>query len=71
MKQLDAFLANTLEHDDPRLEAWKQDRRIGPSARSRKADPASGADAGTSVGTPTTEKAPTPSGVTNKDEQAA
>ena len=71
VKQLDAFLANTLEHDDPRLEAWKRDRRIGPSARSRKADPGASADAGTSTGTPTTPKAPTSSVVPHKEEQAA
>ena len=35
-RRLDAYLANTLEHDDPLLAAWKGIRRVGPAARSQK-----------------------------------
>lgn len=45
-RRLDAYLANTLEHDDPLLAAWKGIRRVGPE--SRKSD----------TGTPTTTTTP-------------
>lgn len=56
-RRLDAYLANTLEHDDPLLAAWKGIRRIGPSARSRKLES-------------TAEAAPEPSNVMREGEAA-
>lgn len=57
-RRLDAYLANTLEHDDPVLVAWTGIRRIGPDARSRRsaaATPTTGSPV-----RPTTPTATTP-----------
>lgn len=62
-RRLDAYLANTLEHDDPLLAAWKGIRRIGPAARGRKSE------AGTAA-TPTTTTTSTSDEVIRKEEAA-
>lgn len=74
-RRLDAYLANTLEHDDPLLAAWKGIRRVGPESRGRKSDTVTPTTTTTPVKSAEAQgsrdaAAPTPEEVKGKEEAA-